>query len=108
MKTRTEVCCEVRDALWALEASHDAQIEAASAYIARLEQAKGEMGLTGTMGAATLARAKEHLATLKQSRVELTESHEEAFTLLRSLRVPNVSIGNKILNEAHQAERLRA
>ena len=106
MKTRTDVCCEVRDLLWALEAGHDAQIEAARAYVARLELAKTELGLTGTMGDATLARAKDHLATLEKSRMELTESHEEAFAVLKATRVPNVAYGNKPdrLLGAHQLQ----
>lgn len=95
MKTRTQVVEGVRDALWALEASHDAQIEAARAYVAQVEQAKKDLGLTGTMGDATIARAKEHLTSLELSRQQLTESHEEAFIIARTIRVPNVSFGNK-------------
>ena len=95
MATRTEICCEVRDMLWALEAGHDAQLKAAQAYVERLELAKSELGLTGTMGDATIARAKEHLASLEKSRTELTESHEEAFAVLKTTRVPNVALGNK-------------
>jgi hypothetical protein len=104
MKTRTEICEGVRDTLWALEAAHDAQIQAARVYVAQLQAAKVALGLTGTMGDAAIARAQDHLATLELSREQLTESHEEAFIVLKATRVPNVAIGNKWTVPTGEAE----
>lgn len=105
MRTRAEIGCEVRDELYALEASMDAQIKAAKAYVDRLSTAKSELGLTGTIGDATIARAQGCVAALEIARAELWESHDEVYTVMKAVNIRGVAIANPV-KAADRAERL--
>lgn len=109
MTTKIEVSREVRDQLWALEKNLDAVTIEIQAYVARLEQAKTELGLNGTFGDAALSKSKETLATVEQARAQLGEHHKEIFAVSRALGVPSIMFGPK-LSEASQSEdtRIRA
>lgn len=103
---RTQVAREVRDHLHATEAAMDAVVANAEATLARMVLAKTELGLTGTMGDAAIARMRDTVAGLKQARFDLADSHNESYTVLRSTQIRGVA--NNPTNWAWQVEETRA
>lgn len=93
---RTQVAREVRDELHATEAAMEAMIVQAEATLARLVSAKGELGLTGTMGDAAIARMRDTVAELHGARQALIESHQEAYTVLQATNIRGVASGPTI------------
>lgn len=88
---RTEVAREVRDELHATEAAMEAMIVQAEATLARLRSAKAELGLTGTMGDAAIARMGDTVAALHGARESLIESHQESYAVLQATNIRGVA-----------------
>ncbi len=90
---RTQVAREVRDQLHATEASMDAMLADTQAMLERLIAAKSELGLTGTMGDAAIARMSDAVAELEQARSSLMASHQEAYVVLQATNIRGVASG---------------
>ena len=82
---KTMVARECAQALHATEASLEATLVSAKATLERLTAAKTELGLTGTMGDACLARMQDTVATLETALEELYASHREAYTVMKAV-----------------------
>jgi hypothetical protein len=80
---RTIVARQVRDELHGAEASLETALTDARATLERLIAAKTELGLTGTMGDAAIARMRDSVATLEQAQELMVESHRESYTVLK-------------------------
>ena len=88
---RTEVAREVRDALHETEASLRATIASSRSTLERMVASKTELGLTGTMGDAAIARMRETVDALEQAYVVLADSHAEAYTVLKATNIRGVA-----------------
>ena len=88
---RIQVAREVRDALHATEASLEATLATSRETLARMISAKTELGLTGTMGDAAIARVRETVATLEQAYAALAEGHGEAYRILKATNIRGVA-----------------
>jgi hypothetical protein len=88
---RTQVAREVRDALHTTEASLDATIASTRAAIERMLAAKAEMGLTGTIGDAALARMQESLAAMEEARASMIDGHQEIYAIMKALDLRTVA-----------------
>ena len=84
---RTQVAREVADALHATEASLEATLASARKTLDRMVAAKAELGLTGTMGDASLARVREAIESIEQSRELLWEGHQEAYAVMQTVYI---------------------
>lgn len=89
---RTEVVREAADALHTAEAAVETAIIEAQAALDRLSLARKELGLTGTMGDAMIARVTETVATLHDGRAKLIEGHQEAYAVLQAINIRGVAI----------------
>ena len=105
---RTMVARQVRDELHAAEASMDQAVAAARATLDRLISAKVELGLTGTMGDAAIARMRDSVATLEQARLLMNESHEESYAVLKATNIRGVAANPTNWLEAIADEHNRA
>lgn len=84
---RTQVARECADALHATEASLEATLASSRQTLERLLAARAEIGLTGTVGDAGIARLQEVVATLEQAQSVLIEGHQEAYRVMQSLNL---------------------
>jgi hypothetical protein len=84
---RTQVAREVADSLHATEASLEATLESARQTLERMIVAKAELGLTGTMGDAAIARVRDALTTLEDAYICISEGHQEAYTVLKATNI---------------------
>lgn len=78
---RIQIAREVRDELHATEAAMDALLAQTEATLARMLAAKAELGLTGTVGDAAIARMRDTVADLQGARETLVESHQEVYAV---------------------------
>lgn len=88
---RTMVARQVRDELHGAEASMDKALADARSALERLVAAKTELGLTGTMGDAAIARMRDTVDALLEARIALIESHQEAYTVLKATNIRGVA-----------------
>jgi len=88
---RTIVARQVRDELHGAEASLETALTDARATLERLIAAKTELGLTGTMGDAAIARMRDSVATLEQAQELMIESHRESYTVLKAANIRGVA-----------------
>lgn len=84
---RTQVAREVADSLHATEASLEATLVGARATLERLVAAKTELGLTGTMGDACIARWSEAVAALEAADAAMNESHRDAYRVMKATNI---------------------
>jgi hypothetical protein len=105
---RTEVAREVRDALHATEASLEATLASSQATLARMIAAKSELGLTGTMGDAAIARMRESIDALERAYDSMFEGHHEAYTVLKATNIRGVASGPTIKQLGSADEDTRA
>jgi hypothetical protein len=84
---RTQVARECADALHGTEASLEATLISARKTLERLTAARAEMGLTGTVGDAGLARIRESVAALEEAAALIREGHQEAYAVLKTVDV---------------------
>jgi len=99
---RTQVAREVAAELHTAEASLDKALADVRATLDRMVAAKGELGLTGTMGDGSIARLRDTEAALLQAREALIESHQEAYAVMKATNIRGVAIGGTTwLNEAY-------
>ena len=82
---KTMVARECAQALHATEASLEATLVSAKATLERLTAAKTELGLTGTMGDACIARMQDTVASLEAALEEIYASHREAYTAMKAV-----------------------
>ena len=88
---RTQVARHTAEVLHTAEESLEATLANAKAALERLTAAKTELGLTGTMGDAAIARWAECVATLEQAQREMFESHKEAAAVLKAVDIRGVA-----------------
>ena len=89
---RTMVARQVRDELHGAEASMEAALNDARSTLERLVSAKKELGLTGTLGDAAIARMRDSVAALEEAQQLLIESHMESYTVLQAANIRGVAI----------------
>ncbi len=82
---RTEAARETSEALKSTEAAIAAALESAEQTLARLISAKAELGLTGTVGDAAIARMRDVVAALQDAETTAFDSHAEAAVALKSV-----------------------
>jgi len=90
---KTEVAREVADAFHVAELSLDAALSDAKAALARATAARSELGMTGTLGAAGIARVTAAVAALEEARANMVEGHQDAYRILQLLNIRGVAIG---------------
>lgn len=88
---RTMVARQVRDELHGAEASMEKALADARSTLERLVAAKTELGLTGTMGDAAIARMRDSVAALEGARELMIESHHESYTVLKLANIRGVA-----------------
>lgn len=81
---RTEVVRECVDALHTTEASLAATLASATQTLERLAAAKAELGLTGTVGDACMARLRDTVAALGEAEAALIEAHQGAYRIAKA------------------------
>lgn len=79
------VAREVADSLHATEASLEAALVSARRTLERMTAAKAELGLTGTMGDAALARVRESIAAMEHAGELMMEGHREAYRIHKTV-----------------------
>lgn len=104
---KTEVAREVADSLHAAEESLELTLTQARAALARMTAAKVELGLTGTLGDRSIARAAACVAALEEARQEIMEGHQEAYRILKLLDIRGVASMPTFM-EARAGEEIRA
>jgi hypothetical protein len=97
---RTQVARKVRDELHAAEASMETALADARRTLERLVSAKTELGLTGSMGDAAIARMRDSVAALEDARQSMIESHMESYTVLKATNIRGVAISPTVFQEA--------
>jgi len=90
---KTEVAREVADALHVAELSIDTAISDAKAALARATAARSELGMTGTLGDAGIAKATAAIAALEEARANMVEGHQEGYRILQLLNIRGVGLG---------------
>jgi hypothetical protein len=105
---RTMVAREVRDQLHGAEASMEAALADARVTLERLVTAKVELGLTGTLGDAAIARMRDTVSALEAAQASLIESHKESYTVLQATNIRGVAFGATFPDGASLDEELRA
>ena len=88
---RTQVARHTAEVLHTAEESLEATLANSKAALERLIAAKTELGLTGTVGDAAIARWADAVATLEQAQREMFESHKEAAAVLKAVDIRGVS-----------------
>ena len=88
---RTMVARQVRDELHGAEASMEKALADARSTLERLVAAKAELGLTGTMGDAAIARMRESVAALETAREAMIVSHHESYAVLKLTNIRGVA-----------------
>ena len=88
---RTMVARRVRDELHGAEASLETALSDARSTLERLVSAKTELGLTGTMGDAAIARMRDSVAALEQAQQSMIESHQESYAVLKTTHIRGVA-----------------
>jgi len=81
---RTEVVRECVDTLHATEASLASTIASAEQTLERLIAAKAQLGLTGTVGDACIARMKDAVDALGEAKGAVVEAHKDAYRVAKS------------------------
>ena len=104
---RTMVAREVRDELHGAEASMETALTDARRTLERLVAAKTELGLTGSMGDAAIARMRESVLALEEARALMIESHQDSYAVLKATNIRGVAVGPTMFSEP-SVERLRA
>jgi len=84
---KTQVAREVADALHKTEASLEATLAGARRTLERMVAAKAELGLTGTLGDAGLARIREAVEALETSADLIWEGHQEAYAVMKTVYI---------------------
>jgi hypothetical protein len=102
------VARQVRDELHGAEASMDKALADARATLERLVSAKTELGLTGSMGDAAIARMRDSVAALESARELMIRSHQESYTVLKLTNIRGVAGPPTWPAELNQAERAAA
>lgn len=87
---RTQVVREVADALHATEESLQATLASSRETLERLIAAREQLGLTGTVGDACVARMKEAIASMEEANEVMWESHVEAHTIMKTLNLRTI------------------
>lgn len=106
--TRTEVAREVRDELHTTEAALDAMIAQADATLARLVSARAELGLSGTLGEAGVARMRDTIASLRDAREALIETHREAYAVMKATNIRGVAYNPTDFGTGSASDDIRA
>lgn len=91
---RTMVAREVRDQLHGAEASMETALTDARRTLERLVAARAELGLTGTLGDAAIARMQESVASLAEAQALMIESHMDSYAVLKAVDIRGVAVGN--------------
>lgn len=105
MRTRVTIAREIRDDLYALEAGVLTQLEAARSYVTRLETARVELGMTGTLGDAAVMRAKDAVAALETVYAELLDHHDEIVMVKEAINLRTTGLGDQRTLTAEMRER---
>ena len=84
---RTQVVRETAQSIQAAEAALDATIVEAQQALERMIAAKMELGLTGTVGDAAIARVREGCEALRAARQLIGEGHDEATVVLKAMNI---------------------
>ena len=103
---RTQVAREVRDELHGAEASMAAALTDARRTLERMTAAKKELGLTGSMGDAAVARMRDCVAALEEAHDLLVESHQESYTVLTATNIRGVAISPTDLQLAKESRKV--
>lgn len=104
---RTMVARQVRDELHGAEASMEQALTDARATLDRLVSAKTELGLTGTLGDAAIARMQDSVAALEAARESMIESHQESYAVLKLTNIRGVAASPTIFTAGSLAETRR-
>jgi len=99
------VARQVRDELHGAEASMEKALSDARATLERLVSAKTELGLTGTMGDAAIARMRDSVAALEGARELMIESHQESYTVLQLTNIRGVAVSPTIFQTGEAEQR---
>lgn len=94
---RTQVVREVADELHKAEAVIESAVAESEAALQRLISARKELGLTGTLGDAAIARVRESLASMREARTSFYEGHEEVYRIYQMLDMKDVTIASTVL-----------
>lgn len=91
---KIEVVRDVATTLHGAEQAVGAAVIEAKKGLQRLKAAKAELGLTGTLGDAAIARWAESVATLEAALDEMMESHGESYRIMQMLNLRSVAAGD--------------
>lgn len=105
---RTMVAREVRDELHGAEASMETALTDARRTLERLVAAKTELGLTGTLGDAAIARMRESVAAIEDARECMIASHRDAYAVLKATNIRGVAVGETFFMTGEQVKQDRA
>lgn len=94
---KARVAREVADDLHEAEAAIEAALAQGEAALQRLLLARKELGLTGTLGDAAIARVREALATFSEGRATFHEGHREAYRIYEMLNLKEAAVVATIL-----------
>ena len=84
---KTMAARETAGTMHTAEKAVTAALNEARTALVRLKAAKGELGMTGTVGDAAIARWTEAVALLERADATMTESHTEAYRALMSVNI---------------------
>ena len=89
---KIEVVRDVAGTLHGAEEALGAALAESKRALARLKAAKSELGLTGTVGDAAIARWAECVAALEEARSAMVESHRESYRIMQLLNIRQAAI----------------
>jgi hypothetical protein len=75
---RTQVVREAADAMHVAEASMEQTLATSRQALEHLVAAKSQLGLTGTLGDAAIARVEEAIVAMEQAQATFIEGHNES------------------------------
>jgi hypothetical protein len=86
----------------------EAALADARRTLERLQSAKAELGMTGSLGNAAIARMRDSVAALEDAREAMIESHQECYTILKSTNIRGVASSPTVFPEGSAQEQNRA
>lgn len=88
---KTIAARETADAMHAAEDALGVALRDAKTALTRMKAAKVELGMTGTVGDAAIARWSESVQLLDVAWTTMTESHQDAYRALQAVNIRGVA-----------------
>jgi hypothetical protein len=88
---KTVAARETADTMHAAEEALGMALQEAKTALARMKVAKVELGMTGTVGDAAIARWAESVQLLDEAWTTMVESHQDAYRALQAVNIRGVA-----------------